>query len=121
MSELAGRVVRSARCVPYAPPVNASKRLMRRFATMVRERRVRPLTARRSRGRRRCSRDPYPDVGNRYAITLQVVAAAGVADFPLYRGCHGDLRLRLVDGRGCVDRVTGVRRVWIGIVRIRER
>src|SRR5260370_20498027 len=80
-----------------------------------------PLTARRSRGRRRCSRDPYPDIGNRYAITLQVVAAAGVADFPLYRGRHGDLRLRLVDGRRCVDRVTGVRRVWIGIVRIRER
>src|SRR5689334_7398013 len=92
----------------------------RRLATMVRGMGAPGAfsTARRSRGRRRWSRDTYPDIGNGYPITLQVVAAAGVADVPLYRGCRGDLRRVLVGGRRGVDRVTGVGRIWIGIVRI---
>ena len=45
-----------------------------------------PLAARRTWGRRgRCGRGrhPYPGIGDRHPIALQVVAAAGVADFPL--------------------------------------
>ena len=79
-----------------------------------------PLSARRNRGRRRRGRHPYPGIGDRHPIALQVVAAAGVADFPLDGWGHGDLRL--VGRRRCVDwvRVDRVRRVWIGIVRVRE-
>lgn len=42
-----------------------------------------PLAARRRRGRRRRGRHPYPGIGDRHPIAVQVVAAAGVADFPL--------------------------------------
>jgi hypothetical protein len=59
---------------------------------------------------------------------LEVIAAAGIADFALDRRSHGRLRLRLVDRRRCVDWVgvdwvgiDRVGRVRIAIVRVRER
>ena len=50
---------------------------------LLRQRASYPLAARRTWGRRgrcRCGRHPYPGIGDRHPIALQVVAAAGVAD-----------------------------------------
>jgi hypothetical protein len=54
---------------------------------------------------------------------LEVVTAAGIADFPLDRRGRGYLRRLLVDRCRCVDWVgiDRVGRVRIAIVRVRER